>query len=164
MTTKKTLALLLLVFALSDTSCSTILKSELMQADTGMTGWIPFEKGYKFQQENVSFVVHNFLLTDSIRPGSRCVMMGPPLLPIFPRFLFPPYWWSSPTRKIGFTIEVNSAEDTTILDLYKLQIELSGGSLLQPVAVYTREKDGTVYNVITDGAAIGFRGNYSNLE
>jgi hypothetical protein len=157
MNTKKTLALLLLMFTLSTTSCATILKSELMQADTSTTGWIPFEKGYKFQEENVSFVVHNFPLTDSIRPLSRCVMMGPPLLPIIPTFLFPPYK-SNPTRKIGFKIEVNSAEDTTILDLYKLRIELSDGSLIQPIAVYTKEKDGTFYSIIVDRAANGTTG------
>jgi len=157
MTTKKTLSLLLLMFALSATSCATILRSELMHADTGTTGWIPFEEGYKFQEENVSFVVRDFPLTDGRRPESRMVMAGPPLLPVIPLFLFPPYR-SNPAKKIRFTIEVNSAEDTTILDLYKLQIELSGGSLLQPVAVYTEERDGTFYNIVTDGAAIGIKG------
>jgi hypothetical protein len=84
-------------------------------------------------------------------------MIGPPLLPIILTFLFPPCR-SNPTRKIRFTIEVNSAEDTTILDLYKLRIELSGGSLLQPVADYTEEKDGTHYWVVADGASTGITG------
>jgi hypothetical protein len=157
-TTRRAFPLLLFILILSNTACSTILKKELMQAEIGNTGWITFKEGYKFQEAHVSIVLHSIPLTDSQFIGSRCLMMGPPLFPIFPYFRH----WSNQPRKIGFSIEINNADGSAVLDLYKLQIELSDGRLIRPVAVYTDEKDGAGYDIQVDRAKMFYRGRLLN--
>jgi hypothetical protein len=75
-----------------------------------------------FQHGNANLTVRNF--SYEIAP----YFFGPPLIPIVPRFLLPPY------RKYFYSsiwIYINSPTDTTIVDFSKGQLWYSEGKRLQ---------------------------------
>ena len=129
----KKLLLLLFVAALSLTACSTIHKSVILRIDPVNADWkqtqFGYHRGYKFQYETVSVVVHDVVLTTGYRqPDSWVAFLGPPLLPIFP------LEWLAPAWSYDFLcrFEMESLAKVTTLDLANIKVFFSGEKSIQP--------------------------------
>ena len=132
---KRPLLVLLLLFTLSNTACSLLLKSEVLRVQKPVnTGWVLSERGnyrgYKFQYENVSVIVYDVLLTNDARFNDHwIVFVGPPLLPLIP-FLSPELTQSY--RDFLYRIWIESPTNATTIDLANIKISLSKGNPIQP--------------------------------
>ncbi len=128
---------ILLAFALlmlCTTGCSVIGKSYRWRpeaGDTETTIYTSFQ--FLFQHGNVNWTVWNFAYE------SDSYFVGPPLIPIVPRFLIPPY------RKHFYSsilIYINSPTDTTIIDFSRTQLWYCEGKRLQLRSVEEWESEG----------------------
>lgn len=143
---KKILRLLIGILVSSTVGCSAILIENFPKAKTADTDWVkvkfrpPLSIGsymdstsgiYKFQHRNVSLIIKNSYYGGH---SNYPLFFGPPLLPVFPLFRKQqkePFQ----LRFEGFSLDVESLNDTTKIDLSKIRIHASGGKLIEADAI-----------------------------
>ncbi len=139
---------ILLLFFLSTTACSVILRHEELKAEVANTNWkIEKTDNYqypKFEQGNISLDVR-----PSFGPSRRIMWFGPPLIPIIPKFLYtqPP----QTDYAIHFTVSLESLNDTTFIDLSQVKGLTSSGKELQPssIRVYVKPAGSSAFSTAT---------------
>jgi hypothetical protein len=142
------LILLLLIGTLVSgaVGCSWIEIENFPKAKAADTDWVkvkfrpPLSVGYykdftsgiyKFQHRNVSLIIKNSYYSGH---SNYPIFIGPPLLPIFP--IFGKYRKEPFQHRFGgFSLDVESLNDTTKIDFSKIRIQVSGGRSIQPNAV-----------------------------